>query len=59
MSETPYDEVYVPLEKRKIIKSILERKGIDCSNIEELDKLVILLDDIAYLKQYIKTQDLL
>lgn len=57
MSETPINEVNVPLQKRKIIRDILKKHGIECSDVDELDKLVILLDQLEYVRKTINASD--
>lgn len=57
MSKTPINEVNVPLEKRKIVKGILKKHGIDCSDVDELDKLVILLDQLDYVRKTINSSE--
>lgn len=57
MSKTPINEVNVPLKKRKIVRDILKKHGVDCSGVDELDELVILLDQLDYVRKTINASE--
>ena len=46
----PIDEVYVGLEKRKILKRLLKDRGIEIDG--DLDDLVISMDLLRYAQEY-------
>lgn len=57
MSKTPINEVNVPLKKRKIVRDILKKHGVDCLDTNKLDNLVIILDQLDYVRKTINASE--
>ena len=56
MNKVPIKEID-QTEKRKIIRRILEKRGVDCTDTSELEKLVVLLDILEYIKSQIESSN--